>query len=282
MKVSMSSLLQEASANQFAIPAMNFIDFTTAKAYAKVSQKRGLPLIMAFAQTHQSWLSLEDAATIGRYFQSQTATPIVLHLDHGQDFEFIKKAIDLGFHSVMIDASLHPFEENVRLTSQVVSYAHARGVDVEAEIGFVGANENLENHELVDSIYTTLDDAKAFYEATQVDSLAVSIGTAHGIYKGHPKLNFDRLAELSKELSIPLVLHGGSSSGDANLKRCAKEGIAKINIFSDVIQAAHTFNQTNKTQDYPSLVQGMQGAMEQVLNHYYDVFETKEVVVHES
>ncbi|WP_205015404.1 class II fructose-bisphosphate aldolase [Streptococcus porcinus] len=282
MKVSMLSLLKEAQKQYFAVPAMNFIDFSSAKAYLEASQEKGLPLILAFAQTHNNWLALEDAAMIGRYIQEKASTPIVLHLDHGQDLDFIKRAINLGFNSVMIDASMQTFDDNVSLTREVVNYAHARGVDVEAEIGFVGANENLENHQVIESIYTSLEDAQTFYQKTHVDSLAISIGTAHGIYNGTPEINFERLAQISSQLPIPLVLHGGSSSGDANLKRCAREGIAKINTFSDVITAAFAYQQKHQVKDYPNLQQGMQRAMKEVLLHYYDVFETKEVLSDES
>lgn len=282
MKISMSSLLREAREKHFAIPAMNYIDFLSAKAYLEASQEKNLPLILAFAQTHSSWLPLEEAALIGKYIQETSTTPVVLHLDHGQDIDFIKKAISLGFNSVMIDASLDSFEENVRKTKEVIRFAHEHGVDVEAEIGFVGANENLENHQNIESVYTSLESAIRFYDETNVDSLAVSIGTAHGIYKGIPKINFERLQEISESLPIPLVLHGGSSSGESNLNRCAKNGISKINIFSDVIVAAHQFQENTQTADYPSLILGLQNAMKKVLLHYYDVFETKEVKIDES
>ena len=119
----------------------------------------------------------------------------------------------------MIDASLDSFDDNVKKIREIVEYARARGVAVEAEIGFVGANANQENHRVTDSIYTSLEDAKLFYEQTLVDALAISIGTAHGIYREQPKLNFERLTEIAAALPIPLVLHGGSSSGDDNLAR---------------------------------------------------------------
>ncbi|MCB2828650.1 class II fructose-bisphosphate aldolase [Streptococcus dysgalactiae] len=275
MKADMSQVLQTAKACHYAVPAMNYIDFASARAYAKISEKRKLPLILAFAQSHSQWLPLEEAALIGYYFQQTLSTPVVLHLDHGQDSGFIKKAIDLGFNSVMIDASLDSFDENVKKTREIVDYARARGVAVEAEIGFVGANANQENHRVTDSIYTSLEDAKLFYEQTLVDALAISIGTAHGIYRGQPKLNFERLTEIAAALPIPLVLHGGSSSGDDNLARCAREGISKINIFSDVIVAAYQHRLDSKITDYPSLMSTMQVAMEKVLDHYYDVFGTR-------
>ncbi len=277
MKINMTTVLETAKENNFAVPAMNYIDYPSAKAYLEASQERNLPLILAFAQSHSEWLSLEEAAWIGKYIQDIAETPIVLHLDHGQDFEFIKKAIDLGFNSVMIDASLDSFEENVRKTKEVVDYAHQYQVNVEAEIGFVGANKNLENHKVVESVYTSSEMAMRFYEETKVDSLAISIGTAHGIYNGIPKINFERLHEIAEQLPIPLVLHGGSSSGDENLKRCATEGISKINIFSDVIAAAYKQKDEGYIKDYPSLTIGMKESMKDVLLHYYDVFETMEV-----
>lgn len=271
----MSALLKAAQKGHYAIPAMNFIDFNSAKAYVEASEEKDLPLILAFAQSHSDWLSLEEAAAIGRYFQEKAKTPIVLHLDHGQDSAFIKKAISLGFNSVMIDASLDSFDKNVRKTKEVVAYAQSHQVAVEAEIGFVVANENLENHKKIESIYTEVSVAKAFFQETQVDSLAVSIGTAHGIYKGRPHLNFQRLHEIAQELPIPLVLHGGSSSGNQNLKRCSQEGIAKINIFSDVMAAAYQKSRDSAAYDYPSLNRAMIEAMKSVLIHYYEVFGTK-------
>lgn len=277
MKANMKTLLNQAKEGNFAIPAMNYVDFASAKAYLEASQEKNLPLILAFAESHSQWLSLEEAARIGNYLQEHSKTPVVLHLDHGQDISFIKKAILLGFNSVMIDASLDAFEENVRKTKEIIAFAHKYGVAVEAEIGFVGANDNLENHNVAKSVYTTVDDALAFYQETQVDSLAISIGTAHGLYKGKPDIDFKRLSEISKALPIPLVLHGGSSSGDINLKRCAKHGISKINIFSDVISAAYRVKDSHESEDYPTLILGMQNAMKEVLLHYYDVFETQEV-----
>ena len=161
MKARMRDVLGKAKKEHYAVPAANMIDWNCAKAYSETSEKLGLPLILAFAQVHSQYLSLEDAAAIGRYFQEVTKTPVVLHLDHGQDLEFIKRAIELGFNSVMIDASLDTFEENVRKTKEVVEYAHQLGVDVEAEIGFVGANA-ASNNEEVKSIYTSVEDAKKF------------------------------------------------------------------------------------------------------------------------
>ena len=274
MKARMRDVLGKAKKEHYAVPAANMIDWNCAKAYSETSEKLGLPLILAFAQVHSQYLSLEDAAAIGRYFQEVTKTPVVLHLDHGQDLEFIKRAIELGFNSVMIDASLDTFEENVRKTKEVLEYAHQLGVDVEAEIGFVGANA-ASNNEEVKSIYTSVEDAKKFVEETNVDSLAVSIGTSHGLYKGTPKLNFERLEELDEALAVPLVLHGGSGSGDDNLNRCATHGISKINIYSDFIYSGAKAVAEGQVENYIDIVKLSREGMENTLEHYYKVFETK-------
>lgn len=277
MKTSSKQMYQVAKQQGFAIPHANFIDLNSARAFVQTAEKRGLPLLLAYAQSHQSILSLEEAAAIGNVMADSVSVPIVLHLDHGEDIDFIKHAIELGFTSVMIDASQQSFEENVRLTKEVVEYAHARGVVVEAELGHVGANDTSEAVEVTDSVYTEVKDVQEFVAQTHVDSLAISIGTAHGIYKGVPNINFDRLHEIAELTSVPLVLHGGSSSGDDNLGRCAHEGITKINIYTDFIVSAFEAIQDKAPQDYIGLKQVADQAMGAMLDHYYDVFGTKAV-----
>jgi len=275
MLVTSKELFKKAQADNYAIPSANFIDLDSARAYVKVAEREKKPLILAFAQAHKDIIALEEAAIVGKFYAEQAKTPVVLHLDHGEDFDYIKRAIDLGFSSVMIDASQDSFEENVRKTKEVVEYAHARGVVVEAEIGYVGSGVNYENHSESDSIYTEVEDAVEFVAQTGVDSLAVSIGTAHGFYKGVPNINFERLHEISAAIDIPLVLHGGSSSGDENLHRCATAGIAKINIFTDFITAAINDIQKKQPEDYIELKRTADVAMEQTLSHYFKVFATK-------
>ncbi|MDQ0177273.1 class II fructose-bisphosphate aldolase [Bacillus chungangensis] len=276
MLVTSKELFDIASKKKFAIPATNFVDQNTLRAYIKVAEKRQLPLIIAFAQAHHDVMSLEEAALLGRYYAENASVPVVLHLDHGQDIEFIKRAIDLGFTSVMIDASQDPFEENVYKTNDIINYAHPRGVVVEAEIGHVGSGDNYENHEHSESFYTTVEDAKHFYEKTKVDSLAISIGTAHGAYVGTPKINFDRLKEIAQVVPLPLVLHGGSSSGDTNLNRCAVNGIVKINIFTDLVNAAVRDLSVNE-QNYFEVQEQLRFRIEKCLEHYYSVFNTQSI-----
>lgn len=275
MLINSKDLLLKAKKERFAIPATNFIDLNTARIFTEVAERKKLPLILPFAQSHKDLISLEEAALIGKYFSEKTKVPIVLHLDHGEDVDFIFKAIDLGFSSVMFDGSELPFDENIRKTQEVVKYAHKKGVSVEAELGHVGANENFEEHEIGDSIYTEVEEVEEFVEKTNVDSLAISIGTAHGNYKGTPKINFERLSEIDKLTEVPLVLHGGSSSGDQNLEKCALNGISKINIFTDFLNGAYKKILEDKPENYLEIKEAADSGMVEVLEHYYEVFHTK-------
>lgn len=275
MLVNSKKLFEMAQSKKCAIPAVNYVDYLTAKTYVEVAEKRKLPLILAFAQSHIQYLDFDEAVEIGLYLANKVSVPIVLHLDHGVDLEFIQKAIEAGFSSVMIDGSFLPLEENIAITKKVLSYAHQFPVVVEAEIGHVGANSNHENHAINASIYTDVREAQYFVSQCLVDSLAVSIGTAHGLYKGEPKLSFDVLKQIATTLKQPLVLHGGSSSGDDNLKKCALNGIVKINIFTDLIVAA---TQNLNTNDYFQLRSSMTNSIASCLDHYYDVFMTNNIL----
>ena len=277
MLVTSKELFKKAQEGKFAIPAPNFIDLESLRWHVETAERHNLPLILALAEAHIGEnITLEDAALVGKKYAEEAKVPVVLHLDHGTTPEVIKKAIDLGFSSVMIDASQDTFEENVRKTKDIIDYAHPKGVVVEAEIGHVGAGENYENHETSDSQYTTVEEAKKFAEETGVDSLAISIGTAHGLYKGIPEINFDRLKEIAAAVDTPLVLHGGSSSGDENLNRCATNGITKINIFSDLLVAAKEEIDNNKPETYLDVKALSKQGMQKCLEHYYAVFETRE------
>lgn len=274
MLVTTKEMFQYAEEKNFAIPAANFFDLDSARVFVDTAEKLRKPLILAFAQSHMDMLSLKEAALIGKYLAEKSTCPVALHLDHGQDEEVIKQAIELGFTSVMIDASEDSFEENVRRSKAVAEYAHSYGVVVEAEIGHVGSGNSLEATGTSDSIYTGVQEAVSFAQLTQIDSLAVSIGTAHGHYIGTPKIDFSVLKGIYDAIDIPLVLHGGSSSGDENLECCALGGIRKINIFTDFITKAMKDIQENKPLDYFELKRVANKGMEEMLTHYYGVFHT--------
>lgn len=281
MLVTSKKLFQIAKEKHFAIPSANFVDMDSLKWHLETAEELNLPIVISLAESHLNRLiTIEDAATMAKIWGEQAKVPVVLHLDHGQSFEMCKKAIDLGFTSVMIDGSMKPFEENVAITKKVIEYAHDKGVVVEAEIGHVGSNEVESDND----IYTTVEEATKFVEQTGVDSLAVSIGTAHGLYKGTPKINFDRLHELAAAVSAPLVLHGGSSSGDENLHRCATEGIAKINVYSDfmVASAKSVYALAPKeaeVEDYYTYKAAAKKGMQDMLKHVYELFATQSVTL---
>ncbi|HPX32204.1 MAG TPA: class II fructose-bisphosphate aldolase [Erysipelotrichaceae bacterium] len=276
MLVTSKEMLERAKVGGYALVAPDYYDNNSCRAFVQVAEELNKPLILSFAaEVHDSMLSLEEAALIGRYYAETAKVDIALHLDHGTKFDTIKKAIAYGFTSVMIDASSCDFEENVRRTKEVVEYAHARGVVVEAEIGHVGSGETYATDQ-DDLIYTEVEAAKKFVELTGVDSLAISIGTAHGHYKGIPVINFERLHEIREALDIPLVLHGGSSSGDENLRRCATEGISKINVFTDFVVAAYEAAKNGNPKDWFELLHMSDEGIKNVLRHYYRVFNCVE------
>lgn len=277
MLINSKEALLKAKSEKFAIISANFIDNNSARVFVKTAEDNNLPIILSYAQSHADILSIEEAASFGKYLAEKSKSPVILHLDHGQDIGTVSKAIELGFSSVMIDASSESFENNIRITKEVVEKAHKNGVTVEAELRHVGANDKSEADIITDSVYTEVDDVIEFVERTNVDSLAISIGTAHGLYKGIPNINFERLKDIDALVDIPLVLHGGSSSGDENLKKCAKNGISKINIYTDFINAAYKAIENGKFDNYIQMKEAADSAMRDVLIHYFNVFETKTI-----
>ena len=275
MLVSSKELYKVSRKYNFAFPAPNFVDQNSAKACIEVAEELNLPLILAYAQAHKEFLSFDEAVELGKYYGEKAKVPVVLHFDHGTDKDLIMKAVDIGFKSVMIDASSDPFEENVRKTREIVKYAHLKGVVVEAEIGHVGGGETYKSKDDNDSRYTTVEEAEKFFELTEVDSLAISIGTAHGAYKGKPVIDFERLKEIRSKVDVPLVLHGGSSSGDDNLKRCALNGISKINIYTDLVTAAYKKAAKMEWKRYSISTEIKIKGIKECLKHYYSVFETE-------
>ena len=271
MLVSSQEMLRRAWEEGYAIPSPDFLDSNSARAYCQVAGEFKAPLILSFAEVHLEHLNIQEAALIGKFYAESADAPIALHLDHGVTFSVIEEAIACGFTSVMIDASKEELAENIRRTREVVELAHAHGVTVEAEIGHVGTEEEGNDHALAENVYTEVAAAQELVRATDVDSLAVSIGTKHGAYKGKPHISFGRLAELNEALGIPLVLHGGSGSGDDNLARCAKGGVAKVNLYTDFIVAARDAVYEQRPDSWPKMLSAGDEAMKDVLRHYYRV-----------
>ena len=270
MLVTTKEMYAQAREGGYACIATNFWDLNSIRSYVKVAEELKQPIVLAFAEAHMEMLSLEEAALIGKYYAEKASVPCALHLDHGQSLETIKKAIDLGFTSVMIDKSAEEFDENVRITKEVVEYAHAHGVVVEAELGSLAGVEDEVNVSAEDSSYTRPEEVEEFVRRTGCDSLAIAIGTSHGAYKFTaeqctrneegilvpPPLRFDILEEVQRRLpGFPIVLHGSSSvpqewvkvineNGgkmpdavgipESQLREASKLAVCKINIDSDL------------------------------------------------
>lgn len=239
MLVNGSRILGVAHENSFAIPAFNAGMGQLFTATMERCEELAAPFIMAI---HPSELAFLRDSFIGQVLWAinRTDLPVALHLDHGATYQQVIHSIHLGFTSVMIDASMKPFEENVAITRKVVEAAHATGVSVEAELGTIAdTGKSIEGHLTDDVIYTDPAVAKQFVKQTHVDSLAVAIGTAHGLYPEdvQPKLRPEIVADIAAVVDIPLVLHGASDNPDSEIATAIRNGINKVNISSDIKRA---------------------------------------------
>ncbi len=225
------NIMQNALNGNYAVGAFNFVNMETLYAICDTAEELKAPVICAISESALRYMGEDMFIGYKTMARKKYSVPICFHLDHGKSVEACKRAVDLGFDSVMIDLSALPFDENVEGTKEVVDYAHRYHIGVEAELGTLsGVEDDVSNDKI---IYTNPKDVKRFYELTGVDALAVAIGTSHGAYKfsGEPKLRFDILEEIQKEVpNLPLVLHG-SSSIDEDL-------IEKINKFGGQIKGA--------------------------------------------
>lgn len=282
MLVNSKRMLNKARDLNYAVPAADVFNLESLKGVLNAAKECDSPLIIALAEVHAETLPLKECALLVKYFAESMEQDIVLHLDHGFTPSLVKEAVDCGFTSVMFDGSSLPYEENVRVTKEIVEYAGKHDVTVEAEIGHVGSGAAGASSEVKESAgedtteLTTVEEAAAFAEATGVDSLAVSIGTAHGNYVGTPKLDFERLKDIRANINIPLVLHGGSGTGYENLNKAVSLGISKVNIYTDLMNAAKdAYEQKIENMDYFELCAVSQKAVTEKLKEYYEVFMTK-------
>jgi fructose-bisphosphate aldolase class II len=235
MLVTGKEILQVAKEQGFAVPAFNAGSGQLLNAVMEACIEAQSPVMIAIHPDELSFLTDSFVAQV-KDLANHTKLPVCIHLDHGANYEQVLHAIQLGFTSVMIDGSHLPYEENVVLTQKVVATAHAVGVSVEAELGTIGDTGNTVEGGVSEIIYTDPKVAQDFIAKTKVDSLAVAIGTAHGIYPKDvdPKLRLDILEEIATLTDLPLVLHGGSSNPDEEISKAVKLGINKINISSDI------------------------------------------------
>lgn len=249
MLVTGSDILNVANAHHFAVPAFNISSYSMLRAVVDVCEDKRSPHIIAIHPDELRHIRPAMLASIIR-IAHESSVPTAIHLDHGASYEQVLLAIQAGFTSVMIDKSFAPFEENVAETARVVHAAHAVGLSVEAELGTIGVSDQYGETGTEEILYTDPDDAARFIEATGADSLAIAIGTRHGLYPSvvKPALRLDLLGEIKSRLGIPLVLHGGSNNSDTEIAGAVRGGINKINISSD-IKAAYFVKMRQVLQD---------------------------------
>lgn len=229
-----NELLLDAQKNKYAVGAFNVNNMEIIQAIMAAAEELNSPVILQASQGGLKYAGVEYIAALGKLAANSSKVPVALHLDHGTDFEQVMQCIRHGFSSVMIDGSRFPLEENIAFTKRVVEIAHMVGVSVEAELGKIGGTEDHITVSEEDATFTDPMEAKRFVEETGVDSLAIAVGTAHGVYQGEPKIDFDRIEAIRKAIDIPLVLHGSSGVPEESLKRAIELGISKINIDTDI------------------------------------------------
>lgn len=231
--VPMSQILLKAQAERYAVGAFNMNNLETLQAIIDVAEEERSPVIVQLSEGALKYVGIEYAEACVRAAALKSTIPVALHLDHGHSFEKIMQCLRHGFSSVMIDGSKLSLEENIALTQKVVEAAKPIGVTVEAELGKIGGTEDDHSVDEREASMTSPEEAREFAEKTQVDALAIAIGTAHGPYKGKPELDFARLEAIRKIVSIPLVLHGASGVYDEDIKKAISMGISKINVNTD-------------------------------------------------
>ena len=251
MLLNMNEILAVADAEHFAVPAFNIGSGVILNGVMDTCERLNAPVILAIHPKELAFMG-DSFIEMCKDRANKSSVPVCIHLDHS-DFEPILKALRTGFTSVMIDASHLSFEENIAITKKVCELAHPLGVSVEAELGTIGALENNMEGGVDEIIYTNPDDAARFVQETGCDTLAVAIGTSHGLYPAgmKPELKQELLSEIKSKVSVPLVLHGGSGNKDSEIAEAVKRGISKVNISSDIKVAL--YEQLRKTLTNPKL-----------------------------
>lgn len=241
MLVTLKEILSKAEEGNYAVGAFNSPTLESARAAVEAAEELQVPIILSHAEVHFEITPLEIMGPILVELAKKASVPVAVHLDHGSNLENVKRAIDIGFSSVMIDASHMSYEDNVKTVAEVVAYAQKHQVSVEAELGMItssgiGGEETPGGEHLMDGdaadFYTDPEVAKDFVERTEIDALAASFGTVHGIYLKEPKLDFARLKSIYENIQKPVVMHGGSGLSEEEYVMAINSGVRKINYYS--------------------------------------------------
>ena len=253
---------KKAQEGHFAIPHFNVWNAEMLMGVMDAAEESKAPIIISFGTGFVGNTSFEDFSHMMVSMARKASVPVITHWDHGRSMEIVQNAYNHGMNSVMRDASAFDFEENIRLTKEVVDYFHPRGIPVEAELGHVG-NETIYEEALASYRYTDPGQAAEFVERTGCDSLAMAIGNQHGVYTSEPQLNFEVVERVRAAVSVPLVLHGASGIGDADIRTAISLGIAKINIHTELCQAAMAAIRDRVDQPFLAVERAVRDAVKQ-------------------
>ncbi|WP_435951980.1 tagatose-bisphosphate aldolase subunit KbaY [Dryocola sp. BD626] len=232
--ISTKYLLQDAQARGYAVPAFNIHNAETIQAILEVCKEMQSPVILAGTPGTFKHIAFEEIFALCEAYSESYGMPLALHLDHHESLADISRKVNAGVRSAMIDGSHFPFAENVRLVRSVVDFCHRHDCSVEAELGRLGGVEDDMDVDEESAFLTDPQEARRFVEQTGVDSLAVAIGTAHGLYTQRPKIDFKRLGEIRETVNIPLVLHGASDVPDEYVRRAIELGVCKVNVATEL------------------------------------------------
>lgn len=239
MLENMKNMLEKAKKEKYAVPHLNINNLEWAKYILEECQELNSPVILGVSEGAAKYMggyNVISGMVNGLLKDLNITIPVALHLDHGSSFETCKKAIDAGFSSVMIDGSKLNLEDNIKVTKEVIAYAESKNVSVEAEIGCIGGSEDGVSNEI---LHAKTEDCVKIVNETNLCTLAPALGSVHGIYKGEPNLNFERMKEISEKTNLPLVLHGGTGIPDDKIKMAISCGISKINVNTELQLAWH-------------------------------------------
>ena len=276
MLVNLKEILKYAEDNKCAIGMFNATGLDSIKAIIEAAEELNTPVIIAHAEVHNIYNDISLIGPIMLDVAKRAKVKVCVHLDHGTSLEMIKKAIEIGFTTIMIDASSLEFEENIKLTKKVVSMCHPLNISVEGEIGRIKSLDDTSDNEYY---YTKASEAKIFVKETGVDALAIAFGTQHGFYKEKPELKIDVIKNVKKVVNIPLVMHGGSGLSEEQFKKCIDAGIRKINYYSYMSKAgydaAKKVIESNKTNYMHDVEYASYKAMKEDLLKTIKIFNNK-------
>ena len=279
MLVNFKEMLDKAKKEKYAVPHFNINNLEWTKYILEECQKENIPVILGVSDGAGIYMGGYDTIygmVTGLIRELNITIPVCLHVDHGCS-ETCKKAIDAGFTSVMIDASKYELNENIRITKEIVDYAHPKGVSVEAEVGHIGGTEdNITSTET----NATLEECISLYQGTGIDAIAPALGSVHGLYKGEPNLDFDRMKQINETLPIPLVLHGGSGIPDDKIEKAIESGTSKINVNTE-LQIAWTnavrekLNEDKEVYDPRKVIGAGEQAIKEKIDEKINLFKTR-------